>query len=53
MKEIYICPLAEVVAFASAAKIAASWNPDWGYEDDVFTESVPEPKMPGDDSTET
>ena len=36
MKEMYMCPQAELVCFAPASAIAIGWNPDWGFEDNIF-----------------
>ena len=40
MQEVYMRPNLEIISFEPQKTIAAGWNPDWGYEDDVF--STPE-----------
>ena len=52
MRELYMQPQVDVVAFAPSAKLASGWKPDWGYEDDVFGESIPEAKTLGDEGAE-
>ena len=44
MKEVYICPFVDVICFAPNKPIALE-NPGWGWEDDVFGESSPEPAV--------
>ena len=36
MKEVYLCPQVDVICFAPAKRIA--YNPDWGFEEDVFSD---------------
>ena len=52
MKEVYMRPNLEIISFAPQKAIAAGWSPDWGYEDDIFGESVPEAKSLGTDDAE-
>ncbi len=49
MKELYLCPLAEVISFVSTQAIAME-PPVWGWEEDVF--STPEAKNFDDKTTE-
>ena len=36
MREVYMRPNLEIIAFEPQKTIATGWNPDWGYEEDVF-----------------
>ena len=44
MQEVYMRPNLEIISFEPQKAIAVGWNPDWGYEDNVFGDntSVPE-----------
>ena len=36
MQEVYMRPNLEIISFAPQKTIAARWNPNWGYEDNIF-----------------
>ncbi len=49
MKELYLCPLAEVISFMPNQAIALE-EPGWGWEDDIFGESTPEARNIDEDA---
>ena len=36
MQEVYMRPNLEIISFAPKKAIAVSWNPNWGFEDNIF-----------------
>ena len=47
MQEVYMRPNLEIISFEPQKAIASSWNPDWGYEDNIFGDNTSIPETRG------
>ena len=47
MQEVYMRPNLEIISFEPQKAIATGWNPDWGYEDNIFGDDTSTPETRG------